>query len=71
MPVGALTSMPYAFTARAWELLIIDSIDVLDTLALSIRVEILNNSVKRVLPRLDEQLNTEWITNNSRFYYDL
>jgi len=69
-PVGALTSMPYAFTARAWELNSIESIDVLDSLASSIRVEVVNNTIKRILPLLNEQINEEWITNNARFYYD-
>jgi len=69
-PVGASTSMPYAFTARSWELLKINSIDVMDALGSAIRVDIVNNKVMRILPRLDENVNEEWITNKARFVYD-
>jgi len=58
-PVGALTSMPFAFTARPWEMMGVYSVDVLDALASSIRFDIANNIVMRVLPMLDEQLNEE------------
>lgn len=70
-PVGALTSMPYAFTARSWELSNFESIDILDSLASSIRVDVANNKVMRIVPLLDEQVNEEWITNKARFSYDL
>ncbi len=70
-PVGALTSMPYAFIARSWELFSVVSIDVLDSIASSIRVDIVNNKIVRVLPILDENVNEEWITNKARFSYDL
>jgi len=58
-PVGALTSMPYAFRARPWELATIESIDVLDALASTIRVDVANNSVVRILPALTEDINEE------------
>jgi len=48
----------------------VESIDILDVLASSIKIEFINNSIKRILPNLNEQLNEEWITNNARFYYD-
>lgn len=69
-PVGALTSMPFAFTARPWELSSIESIDVLDSVASSIRLDVANNKVMRILPRLSEEVNEEWITNKARFSYD-
>lgn len=70
-PVGALTSMPYAFNARPWELTHVDTVDILDAMASSIRLDIINNKVIRVLPVLDEMVNEEWITNKARFSYDL
>lgn len=69
-PVGALTSMPYAFTARPWELMSIETIDILDSMASSIRLDVVNNQVVRVLPVLNETLNEEWLTNKARFSYD-
>ena len=70
-PVGALTSMPYAFSARPWDLVTVYSVDVFDSLASSIRVDLVGNRVMRVLPVLDEAVNEEWITNKIRFFYDL
>jgi NADH dehydrogenase/NADH:ubiquinone oxidoreductase subunit G len=58
-PVGALTSMPYAFSARPWELTTLESVDVLDSLASSIRLDLVNNKVVRILPLLDENVNEE------------
>jgi len=69
-PVGALTSMPYAFVARSWELIRVNSIDVMDAIAASIRVDVVNNKVVRILPRLDENVNEEWISNKARYIYD-
>jgi len=69
-PVGALTSMPYAFKVRSWEIIYYSNIDLLDTLASSIRLHIYSNKIIRVLPLLDESLNEEWITNKTRFAYD-
>lgn len=70
-PVGALTSMPYAFSTRPWELNFSNSIDILDSLASSIKIYYFNNKVVKILPRLDESINEEWITNKCRFNYDL
>ncbi len=61
-PVGALTSMPFSFTTRAWKLLSIRSIDILDSIGSSIRVDTLNNKIMRILPSLDGLTNDEWIT---------
>lgn len=58
-PVGALTSMPYAFTARPWELKTIESIDVLDALAITVRYDVANNTVVRTLPILTESINED------------
>jgi NADH dehydrogenase/NADH:ubiquinone oxidoreductase subunit G len=58
-PVGALTSMPFSFTNRAWELQKFRSIDILDSLASSIRVDVLNNKVVRIVPSLDDITNEE------------
>ena len=58
-PVGALTSMPYAFTARPWELEFVESIDVLDSMASTIRYEVANNKILRTLPVLTENLNED------------
>uniref|UniRef100_A0A7S2QTI8 NADH dehydrogenase subunit 11 n=1 Tax=Chlamydomonas chlamydogama TaxID=225041 RepID=A0A7S2QTI8_9CHLO len=69
-PVGALTSKPYAFTARSWELKSTDSIDVSDALGANIRVDSRGTEVMRILPRLNEQVNEEWISDKARFQYD-
>lgn len=70
-PVGALTSMPYAFAGRAWELKNYNSVDVLDAMGSSIRIDVINNKVARIVPCLNEAINEEWITNKARFSYDL
>lgn len=69
-PVGALTSKPYAFKARPWELKRTESIDVLDALGSAIRVDARGAEVMRVLPRLNEEINQEWISDRSRFAID-
>lgn len=69
-PVGALTSKPYAFTARSWELVKTESIDVLDAVGSNIRVDSRGPQVMRVLPRLNEAVNQEWIADKTRFTYD-
>ena len=69
-PVGALTSKPYAFTGRSWELEKTESIDVLDAVGSAIRVDTRNSEVMRVLPRLNEDVNEEWISDKTRFAYD-
>ena len=69
-PVGALTSKPFAFTARAWELRFTESIDVTDGLGANIRVDTRGTEVMRVVPRLHEGVNEEWISDKARFSYD-
>jgi len=69
-PVGALTSKPYAFHARSWELSKTESIDVMDAVGSNIRVDARGNEVMRVLPRLNEDVNEEWISDKSRFACD-
>lgn len=69
-PVGALTSRPYAFTARPWELNMVESIDMLDSSLSSIRIEYLNNRVYRILPIYSKSVNKDWISNTARFCYD-
>ena len=69
-PVGALTSKPYAFTARPWELRKTESVDVSDALGCNIRIDARGNEVLRVLPRLNEDVNEEWISDKTRFACD-
>lgn len=69
-PVGALTSKPYAFKARPWELYHTETIDVLDGLGSNIRVDSRGTQVMRVLPRLNDDINEEWINDKSRFACD-
>ncbi|KAL8563994.1 NADH dehydrogenase Fe-S protein subunit 1 ndufs1 [Nucella lapillus] len=69
-PVGALTSKPYAFTARPWETRKIESIDVMDALGSNIVVSMRTNEVMRILPRMNEDVNEEWISDKTRFAYD-
>src|SRR5476649_369629 len=69
-PVGALTSKPYAFAARSWELSKTDSIDVLDAVGANIRVDTRGPEVLRILPRLNEDVNEEWLGDKSRFSLD-
>ena len=69
-PVGALTSKPYAFQARPWELNKSETIDVFDAMGSSIRVDSLGKNALRVLPRLNEEINEEWISDKSRFAID-
>ena len=69
-PVGALTSKPYAFRARPWELVHYESIDVLDGLGSNIRVDARGMEVMRILPRLNDDVNEEWINDKSRFACD-
>jgi NADH dehydrogenase (ubiquinone) Fe-S protein 1 len=69
-PVGALTSKPYAFKARPWELYHTETIDVLDGLGSNIRVDARGMVVLRVLPRLNDDVNEEWINDKSRFACD-
>lgn len=69
-PVGALTSKPYAFTARPWELRKIDSIDIMDALGSNIVVHQRAGEVMRIQPRINEDINEEWINDKTRFAYD-
>ena len=69
-PVGALTSKPYAFRARPWELQHSESIDVLDALGSNIRVDSRGLEVMRILPRLNDDVNEEWINDKTRFACD-
>lgn len=69
-PVGALTSKPYAFHARPWELKKTESIDVLDALGSNIRVDSRGVEVMRVLPRINDDINEEWISDKTRFAVD-
>ncbi len=69
-PVGALTSKPYAFTARPWELTKTESIDVMDALGSSIRVDTKGREVMRILPRNHDGTNEEWLADRSRYIWD-
>jgi NADH-quinone oxidoreductase subunit G len=69
-PVGALTSKPYAFVARSWELVKVDSVDVLDAVGCNIRIDARGPEVLRILPRLNEDVNEEWLGDKSRFALD-
>ena len=69
-PVGALTSKPYAFEARPWELKKTESIDVMDAVGSNVRIDSYRWEVKRVLPRLNNNINEEWISDKTRFACD-
>ncbi len=69
-PVGALTSKPYAFEARPWELTKTESVDVLDALGSNIRVDTRGAQVMRILPRLNDDVNEEWISDKTRHALD-
>ena len=69
-PVGALTSRPFAFTARPWELVKTQSIDVMDAVGSNIRIDARGSEVMRIVPRLNEDINEEWISDKSRFIWD-
>ena len=69
-PVGALTSKPYAFTARSWEMRSVETVDVMDAVGSNIRADARGREVMRVLPRLNEEINEEWISDKTRFAYD-
>ena len=69
-PVGALTSKPYAFKARSWELKKTNSIDIMDATGSNIRIDSRGNEVMRILPRINEEINEEWISDKARFCYD-
>ena len=69
-PVGALTSKPYAFEARPWELKKTETIDVMDSVGSNIRVDTYGWEVKRVLPIINEDINEEWISDKTRYACD-
>ncbi|WP_407966092.1 NADH-quinone oxidoreductase subunit NuoG [Bartonella sp. C271] len=69
-PVGALTSKPYAFSARPWELIKTESIDVMDALGSAIRIDSRGREVMRIVPRINKDINEEWISDKTRFIWD-
>jgi NADH-quinone oxidoreductase subunit G len=69
-PVGALTSKPYAFVARPWELRKTESIDAMDAVGSNIRIDARGPEVLRVLPRINDDVNEEWISDKTRFVVD-
>ena len=69
-PVGALTSKPYAFNARPWELSKTQTVDVMDALGSNIRVDARGDAVLRVLPRVNDEINEEWISDKTRYAED-
>jgi len=69
-PVGALTSKPYAFEARPWDLKKTESIDVMDAVGSNIRVDTYGWQVKRILPKINENINDEWISDKTRYACD-
>ena len=69
-PVGALTSKPYEFKARPWELRKTETIDAMDALGSAIRVDARGREVMRILPRTHDDVNEEWISDKTRFVWD-
>jgi len=69
-PVGALTSKPYAFNARSWELTNIETVDIFDSLSADIRIDIRGTDILRILPRFNHLVNSNWLTDVSRFSFD-
>ena len=69
-PVGALNSKPYTFTARSWELEATESIDVMDAVGSNIRIDSRGLEVMRILPKINEDINEEWLSDKARFSYD-
>ena len=69
-PVGALTSKPYSYEARPWELNKIETIDVMDAVGSNIRVDTKGWEVKRILPRINDDINEEWISDKTRYACD-
>jgi NADH-quinone oxidoreductase chain G len=69
-PVGALTSKPYSYRTRPWELKSIESIDVLDAVGTNTRIDIRGSELMRILPRSNDEVNQQWISDKTRFSYD-
>jgi NADH-quinone oxidoreductase chain G len=70
-PVGALTSKPYAFNARSWELRRVETICILDSYASNICIDLRGNEILRILPKYNKYINEEWISDRTRFSYDV
>ena len=68
--IGALTSKPYSFKSRSWELKYLESIDLHDSLGSNIKVNYRGSTILRILPNINENINEEWITDKIRFSYD-
>nr|YP_010117859.1 NADH dehydrogenase subunit 11 [Phytophthora castaneae]QPN53831.1 NADH dehydrogenase subunit 11 [Phytophthora castaneae] len=69
-PVGALTSKPYTFKARSWELKKKEGVDILDSMGSNIKIDIFNNEIIRILPKTNFNINKEWISNKTRYFFD-
>ncbi|MEL6726894.1 MAG: NADH-quinone oxidoreductase subunit NuoG [Pseudomonadota bacterium] len=69
-PVGALTSKPYAYNARPWELRKTESVDIMDAVGSNIRVDAKGDAVMRIMPVINEEVNEEWLSDKSRFIWD-
>lgn len=69
-PVGALTSKPYAYNARPWELRKTESVDIMDAMGSAIRVDAKGDAVMRIMPTINEEVNEEWLSDKSRFIWD-
>nr|YP_010508028.1 NADH dehydrogenase subunit 11 [Phytophthora clandestina]UXG56351.1 NADH dehydrogenase subunit 11 [Phytophthora clandestina] len=69
-PVGALTSKPYTFKARSWELKKKEGVDILDSIGSNIKIDIFNNEIVRILPKTNFNINKEWISNKTRYFFD-
>lgn len=69
-PVGALTSKPFAFKTRSWELKKKEGVDILDGIGSNIKIDIFNNEVVRILPKTNFNINKEWISNQTRYFFD-
>nr|YP_001165361.1 NADH dehydrogenase subunit 11 [Phytophthora ramorum]ABG54112.1 NADH dehydrogenase subunit 11 [Phytophthora ramorum]ACD46628.1 NADH dehydrogenase subunit 11 [Phytophthora ramorum] len=69
-PVGALTSKPYTFKARSWELKKKEGVDILDSIGSNIKIDIFNNEIIRILPKTNFNINKEWISNKTRYFFD-
>jgi len=69
-PVGALTSKPYAFVARPWEIKSVETIDVTDSVGANIKINFKESEILRILPTVNDSLNEEWISDKTRFCFD-
>jgi NADH dehydrogenase/NADH:ubiquinone oxidoreductase subunit G len=69
-PVGALTNGPYSYTSRPWELTRVSSIDIMDSIVPNVEYDYRGPEIMRILPRVHEEINEEWISDKSRYSYD-